>query len=82
MKVKAQAIIRTSDIRRAIGKPECNYGEEFELPDGIAEEYLKAGLVKRIKSAPSVEFAVTGGAPETAVSHRGRARRPQPPSGE
>jgi hypothetical protein len=77
MRVKAAAYVRNEDMRRILNKAECEPGDEFELPDDLAEIYLKNGWAVPVRTLlkSAVEFAVLPGAPETAVSARGRKRR-------
>ena len=74
MFVRATAHVRNEDMRRILKKPECEPGDEFELEDALAEVYLKNEWVVPVKkpSEPAVEFAASTGAPEQALSPRGR----------
>ena len=81
MHVKAVAHVRNQDMRRILKKPECEPGDEFDLPDSVAKVYLKNGwVVPSRKIGPPVEFAVTSGAPEQAISARGRGRPRRTPN--
>lgn len=46
----------------------------LDLHDSLAADFLKRGLVKPFREKRPVEFAVTEGAPEQAISARGRGR--------
>lgn len=81
MRVKATACIIDDDVRRALNKDQCAMGEEFDVPDSVAIEYFKRGVAKPVKKPAPVEFAATTGAPEQAISRRGRGR-PRKPSEE
>lgn len=80
MLVRAVAHVRNEDMRRILKKSECEPGDVFDLPQGLAEVYLKEGWVCRVTSpssstgatAAAPEFAASSGAPERAVSQRGR----------
>lgn len=74
MYVEARAHVRNEDMRRILNKAECEPGDRFELEDGLAEVYLKNGWAVPIAKAEDskVEFAANAGAPETALSPRGR----------
>lgn len=81
MLVQARAIIRNEDIARFLLKAESEYGDVFEMPDGLAEVYLKEGLVVQISPAaakrmnnPGVETAMLAGAPENAAGRKPRGR--------
>lgn len=81
MRVKATAHIRDEDVRRALGRSECAPGDEFDVSDSVAAEYVKRGVAVRVKKPAPVEFAAITGAPEQAISSRGRGR-PRKPSEE
>ena len=74
MYVEARAHVRNEDVRRVLNKAECEPGDRFELDDGLAEVYLKNGWAVQVARPvnPEVEFAANAGAPENAMSQRGR----------
>lgn len=68
-------------------------GREYDVPEGLAREYIAGGYAEAVKAAaapPAAEFerevedeaAVQPEAPEAAVTRRGRARRPAAPRTE
>ena len=61
-------------MRRILKKPECEPGDEFELEDALAEVYLTNGwaVPAVADKAKAPQFAASTGAPEHAVSPRGR----------
>lgn len=82
MLVRSAAHIRREDMCRILKKAEVVPGDVCDLPDALAEVYLKNGWVVRVAepatAAPegitdAVEFAA-GGAPEKALSRRGRSK--------
>jgi len=82
MYVEARAVLRNEDIRRVLKKSDCKYGDQFELEDALAEVWINNGWVVPVKKPndPAVEFAANAGAPETALSPRGRGgMRTKPP---
>ena len=75
MYVEARAHVRNEDVRRILNKAECEPGDRFELDDGLAEVYLKNGWavqVAKAEAGQTIEFAANSGAPENAMSQRGR----------
>lgn len=73
MFVMATAHVRNEDMRRLLNKAECEPGDIFDLPDGLAEVYLKEGWVipaNKPEGKP-LETAAHSGAPERAVTRRG-----------
>jgi len=88
MFVRATAHVRNEDMRRILKKQECEPGDEFELEPALAEVYLNndwvvpaqapTGKFKSDEKQP--EFAARTGAPEQALSPRGRGgMRTKPP---
>lgn len=81
MRVIAVAHVRNEDVRRILNKAECVPGDEFDLEDALAEIYFKNNWAIKAPVTPvekhnAVEFAATPGAPEHALSGRGRRGKP------
>ena len=81
MMVRAVAHVRNEDVRRILNKAECEPGDLFDLPDGLAEVYLLEGWVVKTGDqrmvTNAIETAMMPGAPEMAARRKPRGRRSQ-----
>jgi hypothetical protein len=70
VKVKAISYVRNEDVV-------CDPGDIFDMREALAGVYIKNGWVKlyKIPAPKEIESTAFSGAPETAMSKRGRRRR-------